>query len=474
MKILISSIGGLGVGVFVEWLSAAAILEGLQPNVLNLPGVSQRAGRTLSYMEISNDGTMFSPFPEKGNLDLIISQEFLELLRILKEGYGGKNCNILGTTYRYYTTYEKLSLKRDDYTYENFRSVIEEHTKDHVVADIHKMSVSDFSNAHLLGLLCASGYLPMIRQESYKKAIKTVGIDPERNLRDFAFGYGFLKKIKEGLSLQKDGKRGLYNLPEGYIKESIEKFESVYGKDVRDVLAEAVRQLIEYQDISYAEFYISRVYDFHRLLEANKRTKIDGEVIKEFAKVLAVRMMYEDVIRVAEKKISKERFERIKRLYRIQNTEVFWVKDFFRPELDELYGILPSSLGKILDSILSNYRISWKTEVFANHISGFLILKGMSKLRFLRRHSYRYKKEDALIERYIEHVRRCLIYGSDSALLAAKGGVIVRGYGDVRKEMIKSWEEFSNLTNPRIMSSFLDNFFSEKRFESNVVFNKPQ
>lgn len=90
----------------------------------------------------------------------------------------------------------------------------------------------------------------------------------------------------------------------------------------------------------------------------------------------------------------------------------------------------------------------------------------MSNLRFLRRHSFRYGKENAFIEKYIEHVKRCLVSGSDSALLAAKGGAIVRGYGDVRKETMKNWEEFSNLTNPKIMSSFLDNFFYEKRFEN--------
>lgn len=467
MKILIPSVGGLGVGVFVEWLSAAAIFQGLQPNVLNLPGVSQRAGRTLSYLEIGNGTMPFSPFPERGRIDLIISQEFLELIRILKEGYGGKNCRVLGTTYRYYTTYEKLSLKRDVYTYDNLRNVIEDNSEDHIVVDIYKMGIPDFTNAHLLGLLCASGYLPVIRRESYEKAIGTVGIDPERNLRDFASGYELLEKVKERSgSINQTTTRVNRFLPDGYIRESIEKLGSIYGKDVRDVLAEAVRQIIGYQDIGYAELFVCRVDELHAyILKSNVGTKLTSEVIKEFAKTLAVRMMYEDVIRVAEKKVSKERFERIKRLYKIRDTDVFWIKDFFRPELDELYGILPYSLGKSLDRILSKHKISWKTEISTNHISGFLLLKGMSKLRFLRRHSFRYKRENALIEKYIEHVKRCLTHGLESAYLAAKGGAIVRGYGDVRKETIRKWEEFSTLTNPRLMSSFFDHFFSEKRFE---------
>ncbi|HWP90739.1 MAG TPA: DUF6537 domain-containing protein [Thermodesulfobacteriota bacterium] len=468
MKILITSVGGLGVGVFVEWLAAAAISEGLQPHVLSLPGVSQRAGRTLSYMEIvPNNDFLFSPFPEKGKLDLIISQEFMELLRILKEGYGGKNCNILGTTFRYYTTYEKLSLKKDIYTYENFRGLIEENSRDHIVVDIHRMGLSDFSNAHLVGGLCASGYLPGIKRESYEKAIKTVGIDPERNLRDFTAGYELFKKTKGDLLEEGFKVNGFYSLPDGYIKDSIEKLRSVYGNGIKDVVVEAVRQIIEYQDKDYAELYMSRLNDLHRYaLEMFGKNDKCGELMKEFARVLAVRMMYEDVIRIAEKKISKGRFERIKKLYTIQDGEVFWVKDFFRPEADELYGVLPKPLGRLLDRMLSKYKISWKTELYTNHLSGFLLLKAMSKLRFMRRSSFRYSKENSLVEKYVEHVKRSLTHGLDSAMLAAKGGAIVRGYGGVRREMIKKWDEFSNLTNPRFMASFLDNFFSERRLES--------
>jgi hypothetical protein len=83
----------------------------------------------------------------------------------------------------------------------------------------------------------------------------------------------------------------------------------------------------------------------------------------------------------------------------------------------------------------------------------------------MRRSSFRYSKENSLVGKYVEHVKRSLAHDLDSAMLAAKGGAIVRGYGDVRKEMIKKWDDFSNLTNPRIMASFLDNFFSERRFE---------
>lgn len=465
MKILIPSVGGMGVGVFMEWLSSAVISTGLIPAVLNLPGVSQRTGSTLSYMEIQDrDDAPFSPFPEKGRLDLIISQDFLELLRILKEGYGGIGCRILGTTYRYYTTYEKLSLKKDVYTYENYRDVIEANSRDHIVVDIHRAGIPDFNNAHLLGLLSAAGYLPMLERENYEEAIKSVGLDIERNLDDFALGCELPEKNKLAVF---PGKKLEADVQDDAIREKIRNLGSVYGKDVMEILAEAVRQLMKYQDIDYAKLYIDRVKDIYFYMrETMGDVKRGGEFIGEFAKVLAVRMMYEDVIRVAERKVSRERFERIRKLYRIERHDVFHIKDFFSPDMDELYGILPYSAGRLMDKIFAGRKPSWKTTINTSHIYGFLLLKALSRLKFLRRRSLRYRKENELVEKYIGHVKACISRDVSSAILAARGGSIVRGYGQVRREMTGKWEEFAKLSNPQLMSLYLDDFFSEKRFET--------
>jgi hypothetical protein len=85
-------------------------------------------------------------------------------------------------------------------------------------------------------------------------------------------------------------------------------------------------------------------------------------------------------------------------------------------------------------------------------------------LKFLRRRSLRYRKENELVEMYIDHVKACISRDAGSAVLAAKGGSIVRGYGLVRREMTGKWEEFAKLPNSQLMFLYLDNYFSEKRF----------
>jgi hypothetical protein len=63
--------------------------------------------------------------------------------------------------------------------------------------------------------------------------------------------------------------------------------------------------------------------------------------------------------------------DKSRRLFRIQDEDVFWITDFFKPELDELYGILPSPLGRLFDSLLSKYGFSFQASLNTNHVFCF-------------------------------------------------------------------------------------------------------
>src|SRR2546428_208963 len=67
------------------------------------------------------------------------------------------------------------------------------------------------------------------------------------------------------------------------------------------------------------------------------------ELARVVARHLAVWMTYEDAIRVAQLKTRPSRFERIRREKGAQRGEIV-VTDFLKPDLDEIYGILPDRL----------------------------------------------------------------------------------------------------------------------------------
>ena len=68
------------------------------------------------------------------------------------------------------------------------------------------------------------------------------------------------------------------------------------------------RRLTAYQDVAYAQLYLDRL---EPIRAADARAQAGGRLVRETARHLALRMSYEDVIRVAQAKIDPARIERI-------------------------------------------------------------------------------------------------------------------------------------------------------------------
>jgi indolepyruvate ferredoxin oxidoreductase beta subunit len=106
IKIFIPAVGGQGGGVLTEWLVQAFFLEEYDVQGISLPGLSQRGGSTVYYLEAHprseslNKQIIFAQFPVPGEVDVIISQEFLELGRALQLGYGSDKTTIVTSTHR--------------------------------------------------------------------------------------------------------------------------------------------------------------------------------------------------------------------------------------------------------------------------------------------------------------------------------------------------------------------------------------
>jgi len=73
---------------------------------------------------------------------------------------------------------------------------------------------------------------------------------------------------------------------------------------------EGVRRLIAYQSAAYARLYLDRL---RAVANADQVANAQGKLLKEVARHLAVRMSYEDVVRVAQAKIAPSRMQRIAR-----------------------------------------------------------------------------------------------------------------------------------------------------------------
>ncbi len=110
-----------------------------------------------------------------------------------------------------------------------------------------------------------------------------------------------------------------------------------------DIIVEGLRRLAAYQDIAYARLYLDRLAP---IAQADGRAQAEGRLLRETARHLAVRMSYEDVIRVAQAKIAPDRIARIVAQAGGKPGEPVAIIEFLKPGIEEICQILPPSLAR--------------------------------------------------------------------------------------------------------------------------------
>ena len=112
--ILIAALGGEGGGVLAEWIVAAAQRAGLRVQATSVPGVAQRTGATSYYIEFidasSGREPVFALMPLPGRVDVLLSSELLESVRMIERGFvDPQRTWLITATHRVLTTQEKLA-----------------------------------------------------------------------------------------------------------------------------------------------------------------------------------------------------------------------------------------------------------------------------------------------------------------------------------------------------------------------------
>ena len=95
ITLMISAIGGEGGGVLANWIVAAARHSELEVQATSIPGVAQRTGATVYYLEIypvpqnqlQGKRPILGIYPGIGDIDIMISSEFAEVGRAIANGF---------------------------------------------------------------------------------------------------------------------------------------------------------------------------------------------------------------------------------------------------------------------------------------------------------------------------------------------------------------------------------------------------
>jgi indolepyruvate ferredoxin oxidoreductase beta subunit len=286
-----------------------------------------------------------------------------------------------------------------------------------VAADM--LALAEANGAHLsavlLGAVAGSGALPIPR-DAYEAAIRHAGVGVEASLRAFAAGLAAAASTA---------------LP------TVAPAVRPRSKAADAIIAEGVRRLTDYQDAAYADLFRQRL----------DRLNLDGVLLAETARHLALWMSYEDTIRVADLKTRASRFARVRAEVSVKPGQILRITEFMHPRVEEIADTLPAPLGRwLLRSGLPRRALARLTvrgrHIETTAIGGFLLLRGVASLRRFRRGTLRYVEEQARIEAWLARIGTLAPRDAALALQVARCQRLVKGYGDTHA---RGWANFQRL-----------------------------
>ncbi len=437
ISVLIAALGGEGGGVLTNWIIAAAAARGLPVQSTSIPGVAQRTGATTYYLEIwpepwpalGGKRPVLSLVPGVGDIDVVASSELLEAGRVVAGGFAARDrTTIIASTHRIYAISERMAMGDGRTDIGRLLQAIEEQAQSHILFDMEAaaQAANSVINAVMLGAIAGSGRLP-IPLEAFEAAIRAEGKAVEANLRGFAAGLAALAQA--GSAAKPTHKRARPPRPS---LASLERLAQERMPEASlDIIVEGLRRLTAYQDLRYARLYLDRL---GAVREADTAGGAGGRLLRETARHLAVRMSFEDVIRVAQAKTDPARLQRIRDELKLRPEEPLAVVDFFKPGIDELCSILPPRLARPILALAQRRgwlgTVYWGMSVKSSSVSGFLRLKLLAALRRWRPWSHRYIEEQQQIEAWLGLIAAAAALSPALALEIAECARLIKGYGD--------------------------------------------
>ena len=436
ITMLIAALGGEGGGVLTQWIVSAAAQAGFPVQSTSIPGVAQRTGATTYYIEIlpvpsrelGGRRPVFALTPGVGDIDVAVASELLEAGRTVATGFVTPDrTHVIGSLSRFYAMDEKIAMGDGRFDQDRLIKVIREHAKETLFIDMDALAKQSGSiiNAVMLGAIAGCGRLPL-KREQFEAAIREDGKSVETNLRGFRAGYDAARANVQPARLP-EKKKSAAATPALVEHEVARTFPAV----AQTTGLEGVRRLIHYQNVPYAWLYLSRL---RSIVEADQIGGAQGKLLKEVARHLAVRMSYEDVVRVAQAKIAPARMHRIAQEELRVNGEPFTVRDFLKPGIEELCQLLPSFLARPILRLAERKgwlgHVYFGMEVNSTSVSGYLRFLMLAKLRPLRPYGHRFKQEQQQIEGWLALIREGARHSTALALEIAECARLIKGYGD--------------------------------------------
>lgn len=438
VRISVNALGGQGGGVLADWIVSLGEAEGWVAQATSVPGVAQRTGATVYYLELcppdpAGRAPVQALMPVPGDVDIVIASELMEAGRAIARGLVTPDrTTLIASSHRIFAIAEKSAMGDGITSPAQVLEACRTAAKRLVLADLNTLAERQGSviSAALFGALAGSDALPFPR-DAFEAAIRRGGVGVESSLRAFSAAFDLAQApavpAEEAPLLPRKQLATLKTLRRAVAERLPDA--------VRAIATMGVERLVDYQDAAYAGTYLDRLEAIAGAERQLTGGRDEWPLTREAARHLALWMAYEDVIRVADLKTRSARLTRVLEDVRARPEHIVHVTEFMHPRFEEFCDMMPNWLGRrLMQSDRARSRISSLIErdrtITTSSPAGFMMLYLLARLRRFRRGTYRFAVEMERIDGWLTSALNAARSNPGLALEVIRCQRLVKGYGD--------------------------------------------
>ena len=441
--VAVFAMGGQGGGVLSDWIVELAESQGWHAQSTSIPGVAQRTGATVYYVEMlrpkADRTPVLSLMPAQGEVDIVLATELMEAGRSILRGLATPDrTTLIASTHRLYAVAEKE--KPGDAIVDP--NVVMEATavaaKRVVAFDMESVATKNNSviSACMFGALAASAILPFGR-DSFEAIISSGGKGIAPSLNAFRAAHDHVAQSSVAIGPVVAAKTGKHfsPLPDSAGRPELDQLLArirQFPAALQGMLFAGVKRVTDFQDPAYANEYLDRISKTYELDSMHGGAAKAYALTAAAAKYVAIAMAYDDAIRVAELKTRSHRYERVLKENAVGQGQIVYTTEYMHPRLEEVAGTMPAPLGRLMEAHprLFGWLFRKPRRVRSGTVHWFLTLYLVAAFKRIRRTTLRHTRELAHLERWLSLAAARISENYDLAVEIINARRLVKGYSD--------------------------------------------
>lgn len=453
ISIAIVAMGGQGGGVLTDWIVQLAENHGWAAQSTSVPGVAQRTGATIYYIEamplLDGRRPILSLMPTPGDVDVVMAAEFMEAGRSILRGLvTPERTTLIASNHRSFAIGEKIAPGNGIADGGAVTGAIGVAAKTEIIFDLNALAIAHGSviSAAMFGALAGANVLPFSR-ESYLDVIRAGGKGATASIETFDAAFDRVKTGPADVAapIQPPQASATPARLDPQLSGLAVRITQDLPEPAQAMARAGLRKVVDFQDVAYGAEYL----DILGKLSATDRnaggTERGYAFTQAAAKHLANAMSYDDVIRVADLKTRASRRTRIESELELSQDQVLHTTEFMHPRMEEVMGMLPAGFGRWLGArprLLGwlDRRVNKGRRVRTYSLPWFLALYVVAGLRGMRRRSLRHAVEMAHRDAWLKNATEAVRINYQLGVEILQCRRLVKGYSDTHSRGLSKFD----------------------------------